>query len=105
MESASYFLVQSVWGGGLCKFLGQLHLVLIPSGTNCVTTPLDDDVFTTVSGNTYPAEMVLKNTNISPNEVNYLDLNITIYAIQGKYVYKSSYGKRDDFNFKIYELS
>ena len=44
--------------------------------------------------------MVLKNTNISPNEVNFLDLNITSCAISGKYVYKS-YGKRDDFNFKI----
>ena len=44
--------------------------------------------------------MVLKNTNISPNEVNYLDLNITICGICCKYVYKS-YGKRDDFNFKI----
>ena len=40
--------------------------------------------------------MVIKNTNISPNEVNYLDLNITICAITGK-----SYDKRDDFNFKI----
>ena len=48
-----------------------------------------DDVFTTISGNIYPAEMVLKNTNISPNEVNYLVLNITICAISGKYVYKS----------------
>ena len=48
----------------------------------------DDDVFNTVSGNIYPAEMVLKNTNISPNEVNYLDLNITICAISDKYVYK-----------------
>ena len=37
----------------------------------------DVDVFTTVSGNIYPAEIMLKNTNISPNEVNYLDLNIT----------------------------
>ena len=26
----------------------------------------EDDVFTTVSGNIYPAEMVLKNTNIAP---------------------------------------
>ena len=60
----------------------------------------DDDVFITVSGNIYPAEMVLKNTNISPSEVNYLDLNIAICAIGGKYVYKS-YDKRDDFNFKI----
>ena len=60
----------------------------------------DDDVFTTFSGNIHPAEMVLKNTNISPNEVNYLDLNITICAISVKYVYVS-YDKRDDFNFKI----
>ena len=45
--------------------------------------------------------MVLKNTiNISPNEVNYLDFNITIGATSCKYVYKS-YDKRDDFNFKI----
>ena len=57
----------------------------------------DDVVVTTVSGNIYPAEMVLNDTNISPNEVNYLDLNITICAISGKYVYKS-YDKRDDFN-------
>ena len=60
----------------------------------------DDDVFTTSSGNITPAEMVLKNTNMSPNEVNYLDLNITTFAISGKCVYKS-YDERDDFNFKI----
>ena len=59
-----------------------------------------DDVFTTVSGNIYPAEMVLKNSNISPNDVNDLDLNITFCAISGKYVYKL-YDKRDDFNLKI----
>ena len=49
----------------------------------------DDGVFTTVSGNIYQAEMVLKNTNLSPNEVNCLDLNNTLCAISGKYVYKS----------------
>ena len=44
--------------------------------------------------------MVLRNANISPNEVNYLDFNITICDISGKYLYKS-YDKRDDFNFKV----
>ena len=43
----------------------------------------DDDVFTRISGNIYPAEIVLKNTNISQNEVNYLVLNITICDING----------------------
>ena len=59
-----------------------------------------DDVFITVSSNIYPAEMVHKNANISPNDVNYLDLNITIRGISGKYVYRL-YDKRDGFNFKI----
>ena len=60
----------------------------------------DDDVFTTVSGNIYPAEIVLKNTNVSPNEVNYLSLKYHNLCYQYVYVYKS-YVKRGDFNFKI----
>ena len=79
----------------------ELISYILTVSTNFAFSVLeDDDVFTTVSGNKYPAEMVLKNTNISPNEVNYVDLNITISAISGEYVYKS-YDKRDNFNLKL----
>jgi len=48
--------------------------------------------------NNYPRDMVIKNTNVENNIVNYLDLTISI--IDNKYHYKS-YDKRKDFNFPI----
>ena len=42
--------------------------------------------------------MTIKNTNISPAKVSYLDLLISIH--RGKYIFKS-YDKRDDFGFDI----
>ena len=48
--------------------------------------------------NNYPREMVIKNTNVENNVVNYLDLTISI--IDNRYHYKS-YDKRKDFNFPI----
>ena len=48
--------------------------------------------------NIYPKEMIIKNTNLSHNEVTYLDLKITIE--NNNYVFKS-FDKRKDFNFPI----
>ena len=48
--------------------------------------------------NIYPKEMIIKNTNLSHNEVTYLDLKITIE--NNNYVFKS-FDKRKDFNFSI----
>ena len=48
--------------------------------------------------NIYPKEMIVKNTNLSHNEVTYLDLKITME--NNNYVFKS-FDKRKDFNFPI----
>ena len=42
--------------------------------------------------------MELKNTNLSRDKCNFLDLTISIY--QGKFIYRS-YDKRNDFNFNV----
>ena len=46
--------------------------------------------------NIYPKEMVIKNTNISPTKVTYLDMEIIVE--DNKYVFKS-FDKRKEFNF------
>ena len=46
----------------------------------------------------YPKEMVVKNTNVSPTKVTYLDVEINVK--DNKYIYKS-YDKRRDFDFPI----
>ena len=46
----------------------------------------------------YPQEMIIKNTNVNINTVNYLDLTISI--LDNRYHYKS-YDKRKEFNFQI----
>ena len=48
--------------------------------------------------NSYPQEMIIKNTKVNINTVNYLDLTICI--VDNRYHYKS-YDKRKDFNFQI----
>ena len=48
--------------------------------------------------NSYPQEMIIKNTNVNINTVNYLDLTICI--VDNRYHYKS-YDKRKEFNFQI----
>ena len=48
--------------------------------------------------NTYPKEMIIKNTNLSHNEVTYLDLKITIE--NNNYVFKT-FDKRKDINIPI----
>ena len=42
--------------------------------------------------------MELKNTNLSRDKCNFLDLTISVY--QGKFIYRS-YDKRRDFNFQV----
>ena len=42
--------------------------------------------------------MELKNTNLSRDKCNFLDLTISIY--KGKFIYRS-YDKRNDFDFKV----
>ena len=51
-----------------------------------------------ILNNIYPKDMIIKNTNLSSNNVTYLDLAITMKDNQ--YHYKS-YDKRKDFNFSI----
>ena len=51
-----------------------------------------------ILNNIYPKDMIIKNTNLSSNNVTYLDLVITMKDDQ--YHYKS-YDKRKDFNFSI----
>ena len=51
-----------------------------------------------ILNNIYPKDMIIKNTNLSSNNVTYLDLAITMKDDQ--YHYKS-YDKRKDFNFSI----
>ena len=46
----------------------------------------------------YPNEMIIKNTNISSNHVNFLDLDIKV--VGNKFKFKS-YDKPNDFNFRI----
>ena len=58
----------------------------------------DDDDFNHHLILMYPAEMVIKCTNISPAKSTFLDLTISVY--RGKYQY-SSYDKRKDFGFNI----
>lgn len=58
----------------------------------------DNGVFQNIITDIYPPEMLLKNTNVSSNEVNYLDLNISVH--ENKYIYKS-YDKRKDFKFIV----
>ena len=48
--------------------------------------------------NTYPNEMVIKNTNVTANHTTYLDLDIKV--IDNKYVF-NSFDKRNKFNFQI----
>ena len=58
----------------------------------------DGHTFNDNAMNIYPREMVLKETNISPAMVHYLDL--CIQCVDGKFVYKS-FDKRLDFNFEV----
>ena len=58
----------------------------------------DDGYFNTIFQEIYPVEMVLKETNVSPHKVNFLDITISIY--QEKYRYEC-YDKRNDFNFNV----
>ena len=58
----------------------------------------DNNYFNTIFKDIYPAEMVLKKTNLSPQKVNFLDVTISIY--QGKFKYEY-YDKRNDFNFNV----
>ena len=51
-----------------------------------------------ILNNIYPKDMIIKNTNLSSNNVTYLDLAITMKDDQ--YHYKS-FDKRKDFNFSI----
>ena len=46
----------------------------------------------------YPNEMIIKNTNISSNQVTFLDLDIKV--VGNKFKFKS-YDKHNDFNFPI----
>ena len=58
----------------------------------------DNNMFQDMYKDIYPREMILKNTNISENVVNYLDLNISIN--DNKYFYQK-YDKTMDYNFKV----
>ena len=58
----------------------------------------DNGYFDGVIKDIYPAEMVLKKTNVSPQKVNFLDITISNY--QGKFRYEC-YDKRNDFNFNV----
>ena len=62
----------------------------------------DAQLYNHVATEIYPPEMVLKETNVSPMEVNYLDLNIQ--CINNTFSYKS-YDKRKDYNFEIINYS
>ena len=48
--------------------------------------------------NTYPNEMIIKNTNLSANHATYLDLDIKV--IDNNYIFKS-FDKRKEFSFPI----
>ena len=58
----------------------------------------DAQLYNDVATEIYPPEMVLKETNVSPTQVNYLDLNIQ--CINKTFSYKS-YDKRKDYDFEI----
>ena len=58
----------------------------------------DDNMFQNKYKEIYPSEMVLKNTNVSPNEVNYLDLYISVENNQ--YIYRK-YDKTNDYPFTV----
>ena len=58
----------------------------------------DAQLYNHVATEIYPQEMVLKETNVSSTQVNYLDLNIQ--CINNTFNYKS-YDKRKDYNFEI----
>ena len=47
----------------------------------------------------YPTEMVLKETNVSATECNYLD--ITVKCLDGRVFMYNSYDKRLDYNFEV----
>ena len=59
----------------------------------------DEDTFNKKYQEIYPSEMILKNTNISLHEVNYLDLNIKVQ--DNKYIYKK-YDKTN--NYKLLSI-
>ena len=58
----------------------------------------DNGYFDTIYHDIYPEVMVLNNTNVSPQKVNFLDITISVY--QGKFRYEC-YDKRNDFNFNV----
>ena len=58
----------------------------------------DDEVFKKHYAGIYPAEMILKPTNISRDKCTFLDLTVSIY--RGRFIYYS-YDKRRDFDFDI----
>ena len=58
----------------------------------------DDNMFQNKYKEIYPSEMVLKNTNVSLNEVNYLDLYISVKNNQ--YIYRK-YNKTNDYPFTV----
>ena len=58
----------------------------------------DDGLFALHAARIYPPEMILKNTNISPNKSTFLDLTVSIY--RHKFLYYS-WDKRRDFNFQV----
>ena len=58
----------------------------------------DDNLFSVHAVNIYPREMILKNTNISPNKSTFLDLTISIYKQRFLHY---SWDKRREFNFHV----
>ena len=58
----------------------------------------DNGYFDTIYHDIYPVVMVLNNTNVSPQKVNFLDITVSVY--QGKFRYEC-YDKRNDFNFNV----
>ena len=58
----------------------------------------DHGLFDSIYKDIYPQEMILKNTNVSPCVVNFLDCTISIY--QGRFVFKL-FDKRNEFKFNV----
>ena len=82
---------------------GKLEIAKLLSNTyryqdDCIAIN-DNDIFRKHFAAMYNGSaMELKNTNLSRDKCNFLDLSISVY--QGKFIYRS-YDKRNDFDFKV----